>query len=37
MSKYNSACANSVLYFTSSDDTSEYNSLYRKLRYGSIF
>lgn len=33
-SRYNSACSNSVLFFTINDDTKEYNSLYRKLRYG---
>lgn len=37
LSRYNTACANGVLYFTSKDDTTEYNSLYRKLRYGSPF
>lgn len=29
--------AQSVLFFTAQDDTSEYDRLYRKYRYGSIF
>lgn len=37
LNKYNSACAKSVTFFNANDDTSEYDNLYRKLRYGAPF
>lgn len=37
LNKYNSACAKTVIYFNANEDTSEYDNLYRKLRYGAPF
>lgn len=34
LSRYNKVCGKVVVYFTSSENTSEYNSIYRRLRYG---
>lgn len=34
LSRYNAAYDNKVMFFTVKDDTAEYNSLYRRLRYG---
>lgn len=33
-SRYNTAIANMVHYYTASEDMTEFNNLYRKLRYG---
>lgn len=33
LNKYNAACAKSVIFFSAGENSSEYNSLYRKLRF----